>query len=229
MVAIICALEQEVDNFKNIDNDVNVVSTKLGQYFLFNKNKFVLTFCGVGKVNAAISTVDLINNFNVEKVLNIGTCASNNLDFNTFDLCLIKNNYYLDVDLEAFGYKPGQLPKLNQYFDVNNKFNDDIKNFLNKNNIKFKLANNGSSDAFLNNKNILKINKELLKNIDTFEMEAAAINHVIFKSKINCSFIKIVSDSLHSKNLNSVEFKNNLKIISKTIFDILKSLILNFK
>lgn len=228
MIGFIIALEEEITSIKDIDKNIKVYQTDFFKYYLFSKNNidFVLVFSGVGKANAAACSLEIIKTFSLTKLINIGVCGVNKKDIKTDDVLILSRNYYLDVDATEFGYKYGQVPKEKEYFENNNKLNNDIKSIFETNEIKYKECYGGTSDSFITLMNIDKLNKEVFNIVSAIDMEATAINQIASKTKIDTAFIKIVSDNiLEEKN----KYTENQISWPKTVTDIINLITNNIK
>jgi adenosylhomocysteine nucleosidase len=76
----------------------------------------VLGKSGVGKINGALSTVLMIENFSPEFIINTGSAGGVGTDQKVGDLILSTTVFQHDINVTAFGYLPGQLPGLPQGF-----------------------------------------------------------------------------------------------------------------
>ena len=220
MLGIVLALDYEIDNviFDNFQFE-----TLNNQKFYFNDD-VVITFSGVGKVNATIAITNLINNFNIDQILNIGSCGSANSKILIKDVILVNKTQYGDVDVSIDKkYQINQIPYEPKTFSTSQKFNNKIVKILNKLNIDYKIGDFMTVDSFVTKENYLKFNEVLLDNILGIDMELTAIAQTCYHYKINFSAIKIVSDNINSIN-NHDEFENNINEISKLI----KKIVLNF-
>lgn len=220
MLGIVLALDYEIDNviFDNFQFE-----TLNNQKFYFNDD-VVITFSGVGKVNATIAITNLINNFNIDQILNIGSCGSANSKILIKDVILVNKTQYGDVDVSIDKkYQINQIPYEPKTFSTSQKFNNKIIKILNKLNINYKIGDFMTVDSFVTKENYLKFNEVLLDNILGIDMELTAIAQTCYHYKINFSAIKIVSDNINSIN-NHDEFENNINEISKLI----KKIVLNF-
>lgn len=220
MLGIVLALDYEIDNviFDNFQFE-----TLNNQKFYFNDD-VVITFSGVGKVNATIAITNLINNFNIDQILNIGSCGSANSKILIKDVILVNKTQYGDVDVSIDKkYQINQIPYEPKTFSTSQKFNNKIIKMLNKLNINYKIGDFMTVDSFVTKENYLKFNEVLLDNILGIDMELTAIAQTCYYYKINFSAIKIVSDNINSIN-NHDEFENNINEISMLI----KKIVLNF-
>ena len=86
-----------------MSNDIVVFALREEAPNLFAKYKNI--FCiGVGKVNSAINTTILINNYKPDRVINLGTAGSITLQP---DIYRINKLIQHDVNLQAVGLAPG--------------------------------------------------------------------------------------------------------------------------
>jgi adenosylhomocysteine nucleosidase len=125
MIGVIGAMEEEVAILRSRMAAAQTV-TSGGFTFLrgrIQERELVLLKCGIGKANAAAGCAVLLDRFKPALVVNTGCAGGVNnagdavrLDFG--DIVLSEKLVYHDVDVSAFGYKPGQVPGQEQYFQV---------------------------------------------------------------------------------------------------------------
>lgn len=102
------------------------VETLLGgtQFFhgSLDGKRVVLARCRVGKVAAAAATALLIREFQPEWIVNTGSAGGLRADLQRFGDILVPDHVaHHDVDVTAFGYKPGQLPGQPESFEADGK------------------------------------------------------------------------------------------------------------
>lgn len=116
MLAIIGAMEEEVKLFK--DNMAALkVTKKAGMEFYKGKlydKEIVLVRCGIGKVNAAICSQILFDDFSAKKVIFTGVAGGLAQYVNVGDIVISTDCVQHDFDATAFGYKPGEVPRLDK-------------------------------------------------------------------------------------------------------------------
>lgn len=78
MIAIIAAMNEEVEALTALMTNLNNKDIKGINFYTGNLNNKEVVVCqsGVGKVNAAISTTILIDSFEIEYIINIGSAGS---------------------------------------------------------------------------------------------------------------------------------------------------------
>ena len=198
MIGIIGAMEEEVIKLKASMQDVKVTtkaSMEFNQGYLQGK-EVVVVRSGIGKVNAALCTQILADDFKVEVIINTGIAGSLNSELNIGDIVLSTDALQHDVDAVAFGYAPGVIPRMETSIfvakdalvtlakQVCEKVNPDIRVFTGR---------VVSGDQFIADQSM----KERL--ITTFqpmctEMEGAAIAHAAYLNQIPFLIVRAISD-----------------------------------
>lgn len=114
MIGIIGAMAQEVASLKEEMEQVSIEKIA-GLEFYQGKLKgkeVVVVRSGICKVNAAICTQLLADRFGVTAVINTGIAGSLKKEINIGDIVLSTDALQHDVDATAFGYRPGQIPQM---------------------------------------------------------------------------------------------------------------------
>lgn len=116
-IGIIGAMDEEVEGLKALMED-GVITRKASMDFyagtLEGKN-VVIVRSGIGKVNAAVCTQILADDFDVEVVINTGIAGSLNNDINIGDIVISTDLIHHDMDAVAFGYPKGQIPQMDKF------------------------------------------------------------------------------------------------------------------
>lgn len=222
MVGIILALDYEIDNsiLKKLEYE-----TLNNQKFYFNDD-LVITFSGVGKVNATLAISNLINNFVIDEIYNIGSCGSANNNIEIKDVILINNSQYGDVDVSIDPkYKINQIPYEPKLFTSNSKINKFLSSILEKLNINYKVGDFATVDSFVTKQNFLKFNEIESSNILGIDMELVAIAQTCYHYNLPFGAIKIVTDNIKSNNSHD-DFEKNVKEISIITKNIVNEILL---
>lgn len=114
MIGIIGAMAEEVEQIVAV-MDVEREETKASMTFKAGKlsgKDAVIVVSGIGKVNAAICTQILADDFHVDYVINTGIAGSLNADINIGDIVISKDVLHHDMDATNFGYPLGQVPRM---------------------------------------------------------------------------------------------------------------------
>lgn len=123
-VGIIGAMDIEVEALKKDMNPEHIVK-KAGMEFCVGElkgQKAVVVKSGIGKVNAAVCTQILIDDFQAWRPVTIqglqAPCSQDNIG----DLVISKDLVHHDMDAVAFGYEPGQVPQMEAFsFEADEK------------------------------------------------------------------------------------------------------------
>ena len=116
-IGIIGAMEVEVEALKK-DMQISSVIKKAQMEFcagILNGMEAVVVRSGVCKVNAAVCTQILIDDFGVDAIINTGVAGSLNADINIGDIVISTDVVHHDVNAVTFGYAPGQIPQMNVF------------------------------------------------------------------------------------------------------------------
>ena len=181
MLGIIGAMEIEVAAL--IDAmEISKKETKAGMTFCCGKiegKDVVVVKSGIGKVNAAICTQILIDDFDVDAVVNTGVAGSLNNDIDICDIVVSTKAQQHDMDVTALGYDRGIIPDMEKsVFEADSKLIDLAKKSVKDAGLEINVFEGKvlSGDQFIGTeeaKNFLK--KEFAG--DCAEMEGAAIAH----------------------------------------------------
>lgn len=201
---IIVAMQEEMIEIEKIMTDVKVIKI-YDLVFIegnINKSKIILVKSGVGKVNAARTTQILIDKFNIDAIINMGSAASSNDQLEVGDIVIGKKLVQHDFDITAFGHPKGYISDIGQYFECDNKLIKDMQKAIKDiNNKKFKIliGTIASGDIFCTNIS-MKDKIRYKFEADAIEMEGAAIAQVCKLDNVPFIVIRGISDTPNGKN-----------------------------
>ena len=116
-IGIIGAMEVEVARLKadmKIKREVKKARMNFCEGIL-NGKEVVVVRSGIGKVNAAVCTQILADEFGVDGVINTGIAGSLNAEINIGDIVISTDVVHHDMDAVNFGYEPGQIPQMDVF------------------------------------------------------------------------------------------------------------------
>lgn len=217
-IGIIGAMHEEIVELKELM--VNIKERKISNLTFFEGElcgkEVVLTESGIGKVNAALSTTLLINEYKTEKIIFTGVAGAVNPEINVTDIVIGTDLVESDMDVTAGGnYKLGEIPRMkNSYFKPDSYLFDlaksaAIKLFGEK---KVFLGRIISRDEFVASEEKVKKLNEIFS-ADCVEMEGAAVAHVC--EVLNIPFVVIRSISDKADNEAGMTFDEFVKIAAK--------------
>jgi len=113
-VGIIGAMEQEVAILRSQMSNVEVLSLAGCEFHAgtLAGKQVILTLSGIGKVAAAVATTLLLERFSPDCVINTGSAGGFDPALNVGDLVISSEVRHHDVDVTAFGYELGQVPRM---------------------------------------------------------------------------------------------------------------------
>ena len=117
MIGIIGAMEEEISKLKEIMENKEI-KTIAGMEFVkgeISKKQATVVRSGIGKVNAAPCTQVLIDRFKVDAIVNTGIAGSLKNEINIGDIVLSTDTVIHDMNVEGFGYKRGQVPRMDVF------------------------------------------------------------------------------------------------------------------
>ena len=198
MLGIIGAMDEEVAKIKEEMTDVTVTAVA-GMDFYEGKlsgKEVVVVRSGIGKVNAGICSQILVDRFHISAVINTGIAGSLRNEINIGDIVLSTDSVQHDVDAGGFGYKKGQIPRVDTFAfpadeglldlakECNRRVNPEIQAFTGR---------VVSGDQFISDQ---EKKKWLIETFDgsCTEMEGAAIAQAAYLNRIPYLVIRAISD-----------------------------------
>jgi adenosylhomocysteine nucleosidase len=152
-------------------------------------NTVVAMQCGIGKVNAAIGSVTLINNFNLDLVINTGVAGGADKSINIMDIVIGTRIAYHDVWCGP--ESPwGEVQGLPLYYKSDKAITDKIPT---ESNIKRGLICSG--DRFIDSIEEIDAIKAKFPEVLAVDMESAAIAQVCTIMKKPFLSLRVISDS----------------------------------
>lgn len=116
-VGIIGAMEIEVAALKEKMSNVTVYDKASMQFMkgILNGKEVIVVRSGIGKVNAAVCTQILADDFHAEAVINTGIAGSLRNEINIGDIVVSTDVLHHDMDAREFGYRRGQIPQMDVF------------------------------------------------------------------------------------------------------------------
>lgn len=211
-IGIIGAMEEEVQQIKVCMDDVRIYQ-KAGMEFYegsWNGKDVVVVRSGIGKVNAAVCTQILIDNYEIEAVINTGIAGSLKNEINIGDVVLSTDVLHHDMDATNFGYGYGVVPRMEEStFKGNEELLEKARQASKKvdENVGVFAGRIVSGDQFIAD----KAKKEwILEQFDGYctEMEGAAIGHTAYLNQVPFLVIRAISDKADdSASMDYTEFE----------------------
>lgn len=201
MLGIIGAMDVEVDALKNKVKN-GTVSKLSGIDFVCGFIEEVMVCvaqCSPGKVNAAICTQAMIDNFDIDAIINIGVACSLNKDVVIKNVVLATDVCEYDMDITALGEPRGFINGLNV---IKIKTDSALSEALSRTAIncgeKIHRGTVASGDTFIADDTL---KAELAQEFDAIcgEMEGGAIGHCCACAGVPFAVLRTISDGGDSR------------------------------
>lgn len=230
MIGIIGAMDEEVSKLKDVMENVKITDKACMEFYEGNisGHEVVVVRSGIGKVNAALCTQILVDEFHVRCVINTGIAGSLKAEINIGDIVLSTDTLEHDMNAVAFGYPLGQIPRMDTLsFMADERLRSAAKAACEK-----VLPQVGvfegrivSGDQFVSD---AEKKEWLVKNFAGFctEMEGAAIAHAAYVNQIPFLIIRAISDkadnsaSMDYPAFEAMAIENSVKLMKEMILHI---------
>jgi len=198
MIGIIGAMDEEVQQIVN-EMEIQKVESKASMTFNMGKlagKDVVIVRSGIGKVNAAVCTQILVDDFDVDYIINTGIAGSLKSEIDIADIVISDDVLHHDMDASGFGYALGQIPRMET---LSFKADERLIN-LAKDSCEHVIPQVGvhigrivSGDQFISNK---EVKNKIASNFSGYctEMEGAAIAQAAYLNNVPFLILRAISD-----------------------------------
>ncbi len=227
MIGIIGAMDEEVEQIVEAMT-VEKVEEKAGMKFNSGKlmgKDLVVVRSGIGKVNAAICTQILVDDFAIDYCINTGIAGSLKSEIDIADIVISSECLHHDVDARGFGYELGQIPRMDTLaFKADSKLVELAKKACQDavSDSKAHVGRIVSGDQFISDKSV---KEKIVGNFDGYctEMEGAAIAQAAYVNKVPFVILRSISDKADdSATMDYPTFEkkaidNSVQVIKKLV------------
>ncbi|MDR2783511.1 MAG: 5'-methylthioadenosine/S-adenosylhomocysteine nucleosidase [Treponema sp.] len=236
MIGIIGAMDEEVELLRSGMTNLKVETPEDADAFEFYTGELegkpvVLLRCGIGKVNAAVGCALLLLRYKPDFVVNTGSAGGIDPCLTFGDAIISDGLVYHDVDVTAFNYAPGQVPKMPAVYPVPEDLIKRAETAVDTLKKEGALPNSfnhvrgliGSGDTFMHDPSRIAQVRALFPAIKAVEMEGAAIAHTCFLFKTPTLIIRALSDIAGVES--PVALEQFLPVAAKHSAEIVKRLV----
>lgn len=226
-IGIIGAMKEEIQLLRSEMKITDVRSVASYEFLVgtLRNHTIIVVQCGIGKVNAALTTQLLIDCFNVDVVINTGVAGAISDELEIGDIVISKDAIQHDMDATGFGYKKGQIPGMPVLkFKADYKLVDIARRASEVLDIETNVFVERivSGDQFISSSDK---KKELSEEFGGFcvEMEGAAIAQACYINKTPYVIIRAISDKaddsapVNFKEFTQIAAHNTYKMIEKML------------
>ncbi len=190
-------MKEEVDILKHwmdIRETSSIAHAEVHRGRLESKD-VVLVESGIGKVNATLITALLIERFDVDVVINTGVAGALAKGLNVTDMVVSTEVRHHDVDATEFGYVPGQVPGMPEYYSADETLVSAALGVLEKN-----AAINTASGLIVSGDSFIAADDQKTSIVEKFsdslavDMESASIAQTCHQFRVPFLIIRSISD-----------------------------------
>jgi adenosylhomocysteine nucleosidase len=185
-------------------------------------HKVAVMQCGIGKVNAAVGALTLIETFNPDLVINTGVAGGTGSQAKILDVVVADRVAYHDVWCGPCADR-GQIQGMPQFFTAPGYI---IKSDYFADEPRVKCGLIASGDQFVDNAADLAKIKSLYPDVLAVDMESAAIAHVCHLKGVDFISLRVISDTPGEVN-NTEQYQNFWEDAPQQTFGVLTRLLLH--
>lgn len=216
MIGIIGAMEEEIEILKSQMVELEEIKIAHTVFYkgLLNGKEIILTQSGIGKVNVAISTALLINEFKPAYIINTGSAGALQPGLSLGDVVISSEVAYHDADARAFGYEIGQIPGMPATYKADQELFKKVDKVLKS------LSQNGKEGLIVSGDSFIGTSAQRQTILASFphalaaEMEAAAIAQTCFQFNTPFIITRAISDLADEEA--GMTFETFLKVASQS-------------
>lgn len=217
-IGIIVAMTKELNLLLPLMEKIE--SRKIGntEFHIGNINghKVALMECGIGKVNAAIGAVTLIDNFNPDLVINTGVAAGAGDNVGVMDSIVATGVAH--HDFWCIGEEWGRVPGCPRIFPALT-----YSNAVDAPNVKRGLI--ASGELFITSSDQVDSIKNNYPDVLAIDMESAAIAQACYLRDVPFFCMRVISDTPWCHHDNSMQYENFWEDAPKQSFSLIRTLI----
>ena len=224
-IGIIVAMRKELDLLLHLLNNTSetVVDGFTFYQGTIGMNPVVAMQCGIGKVNAAMGALTLINRFEPHRVINTGVAGGADKCVKVMDIVAARHVSYHDVWCGPES-PLGQVQGLPLHYDA---APDLLAMVPSRNDIKVGLTCSG--DQFIDSLEKVQAIKANFPEALAVDMESAAIAQVCYVRKVGFMSLRVISDSPGASNDNTQQYLDFWTEAPQHTFEVLIQIIQHIK
>lgn len=189
---------------------------------IINGNEVVLWQCGIGKVNAAIGTINLITQHNPDCIISTGLAGGIDPSLEVTDVVVGSQTAYHDVWCGE-GNEWGQVQGLPARFDADPKMLQCAKKVAESSKQRVLSGLICTGDQFISDKATQADIKTRFPEALACEMESAAIAHTCLLRHVPFLSVRVVSDTPGNTDDHQQQWSDFLTFMSDKSFHFVKS------
>lgn len=195
-LAIMGAMEEEIEPLLAHFKDVNVVEFADNKYYEVNYNglEIVIAYSKIGKVFASLTAATMIEKFACDTLLFSGVAGGINPSLKIGDLIIADKLCQHDLDITAFGHPHGFVPGGDVFVETSKELREAAIKVASNNGLKVLEGTIATGDQFVHSTE----KKEFIESTfqaDALEMEGASVAVVCKALDVPCFILRAISDT----------------------------------
>ena len=224
-IAILVAMGKELNLLLPLLNDTK---TETIDGFTFHSGKIgendvVAMQCGIGKVNAAIGTLTLLNHYTPQLVINTGVAGGASQEAHIMDIIVGSSIAYHDVWCGP-GTEYGEASGYPLYFESDKKYLDMLPE---RADVKKGLICSG--DKFIASMEEVETIQKAFPQVLAVDMESASIAQVCHLRKVPFLVMRVISDSPGASKDNTAQYNDFWQDAPAHTFNMVQDLLKQIK
>ncbi|WKA60057.1 5'-methylthioadenosine/S-adenosylhomocysteine nucleosidase [Planococcus shenhongbingii] len=215
-IGVIGAMEEEVELLRGSLENARVEEIANCEFTsgTYKGQEVVLLKSGIGKVNAAMSTTLLLQQYKPDMVINTGSAGGFDQELEVGAIVISDEVRHHDVDVTVFGYEMGQVPQLPAAFRSDEKLvSIAVKAVEELGEHPYAVGLIATGDSFMNDAERVEKVRGFFPDMKASEMEAAAVAQVCHQFNVPFVVIRALSD-IAGKESN-ISFDEFLPVAAK--------------
>lgn len=215
VIGIIGAMPSELADIRKTLGDAEIVKKSGFDFYInqVNGKKLINACCGIAKVNSALCTQVLIDNFAPECIINTGIAGGMNDDVKVCDIVISTEVLAHDLDQHFLT----DYPPYCGIFKADERLIEKTEEICNKCNIKSFRGRIVSGEAFISSNEVKNAIQNKF-NPYAVDMETSAIGHCCYLNDIPFVSVRCISDNADDDG--AMSFEEFEKIAAKRVAEI---------
>ena len=225
-VGIIGAMEPEVAILRAQISNCEITTIAGCEFYCgqLAGHDVILTRSGIGKVAASMATTILLDRYAPDCVINTGSAGGFDPELRVGDVVISDEVRHHDVNVTAFGYEPGQLPKQPAAFVSDEKLIAVARQVMDQfPEMQSRIGLICTGDQFMCEPEHIEQVRQTFPTMMAAEMEAAAIAQVCHQFKLPFVVIRSLSDIAGTESPSS--FEEYLEVAAKNSSDMIVAML----
>lgn len=195
-LAIMGAMEEEIEPLLAHFKDVNVVEFADNKYYEVNYNglDIVIAYSKIGKVFASLTATTMIEKFGCDTLLFSGVAGAINPELKIGDLIIADKLCQHDLDITAFGHPNGYVPGGAVYVETSDSLRTIAKAVASQNDLKVIEGTIATGDQFVHSQERKDFIESTFK-ADALEMEGGSVAVVCDALNVPFFILRAISDT----------------------------------